>query len=302
MKLVVRSSPFWAASLVLAACGGDQPLGNDKAPGPSFAVAPGQADLEEFEVCKHGSAASFSYSITNRATNAVTTGTFNLADGGCQVVITLGGTGADVSVTETGAASGFLFDHVDVTTVTTSGSSTVNGTNPAVSGTIGGSGLPNGPQGVLAVYTNVAEPPPGGVGRMTGGGAQVYGNVKITRGFTIHCDIVLSNNLEINWPGNKWHIDKPLTSARCFDDPTIDQKPPAAPFDTFVGEGIGRLNGVDGSLVKFTFVDAGEPGKYDMAKIQVFAPNGALVLDIPLSYLDNGNIQAHYDQPHGNKP
>jgi len=26
------------------------------------------------------------------------------------------------------------------------------------------------------------------------------------------------------------------------------------------------------------------------------------VLDVPLSPLDRGNIQAHYDQPHGSKP
>ena len=52
-------------------------------------------------------------------------------------------------------------------------------------------------------------------GRMTGGGGQnvEIGGIYVTRGFTIHCDLVLSNNLEINWPGNKWHIDKPLTLA-----------------------------------------------------------------------------------------
>ena len=66
--------------------------------------------------------------------------------------------------------------------------------------------------------------------------------VRITRGFTIHCDIILSNNLEINWSGgNKWHIDKPLTSATCVDDPAISPEPPAAPFDTFIGEGEGTL-------------------------------------------------------------
>ena len=134
---------------------------------------------------------------------------------------------------------------------------------------------------------------------MTGGGEQTdVAGVDISRGFTIHCDIILSNNLEFNWKGNKWHLDKPLTSAQCIDDPNINQKPPKAPLDTFIGEGIGQLNGVDGSLVKFTFIDAGEPGRNDMAKIQIFAPGGALVLDVPLSNLDHGNIQAHFDQPH----
>ena len=148
-------------------------------------------------------------------------------------------------------------------------------------------------------------PPPDNIdGRMTGGGGQIIiGDVRITRGFTVHCDITLSNNLEINWPGNKWHLDKPLISARCIDDPEINPEPPPAPFDTFIGEGVGSLNGQPGSWVDFTFADAGEPGGHnDRASIRVYAPGGALVLDVPMSFLDHGNLQAHYDQPHGNKP
>lgn len=155
--------------------------------------------------------------------------------------------------------------------------------------------------GVVITFTNA--PRPSLPGRMTGGGAQVYGNVKITRGFTIHCDLVLSNNLQINWGGNKWHINKPLTKATCFDDPAYQEQPPRAPFNTFIGEGTGRLNGVDGSKVYFTFIDAGEPGKNDKAAIRIIAPDGVtVVLDVPLSLLDHGNIQAHYDQPHKQKP
>ena len=140
-------------------------------------------------------------------------------------------------------------------------------------------------------------------GRMTGGGGQTVaiGDIYVTRGFTIHCDITLSNNLEINWPGNKWHLDKPLTSADCIDDPAVSPEPPPAPFDTFIGVGVGRLNGVDGYRVEFTFVDSGEPGgNNDRAQIQIFAPDNSLVLDVPMDFLDNGNLQAHYDQPHGN--
>ena len=153
----------------------------------------------------------------------------------------------------------------------------------------------------------LAVPPVGSSfapGRMTGGGHQLkVDNVRITRGFTIHCDIVLSNNLEINWPGNKWHIAKPLTSAECIDDPAVSPLPPAAPFDTFIGEGVGRLNGVLGSIVRFTFVDAGEPGKHtDSATIRIWAPGddpdtATPVLEVS-DLLSGGNIQAHYDQPH----
>jgi hypothetical protein len=139
-------------------------------------------------------------------------------------------------------------------------------------------------------------------GRMTGGGGQIIvGNVFVSRGLTIHCDIVLSNNLEINWGGNHWHLDKPLDEARCIDDPAYNPVPPKAPFDTFIGRGTGRLNGVDGSVVVFTFIDNGEPGRTDRASIQIFDASGALVLDVPLSNLDRGNLQAHYDQPHGSR-
>jgi hypothetical protein len=150
-------------------------------------------------------------------------------------------------------------------------------------------------------HPELCEPTSNLKGRMTGGGGQVtIGDVYITRGFTIHCDITLSNNLEIYWPGNKWHIDKPLTSAECIDDPDVSPVPPEAPFDTFIGEGVGRLNGVDGSLVRFIFVDTGErgAGPHDRSQIQIWAPDGTLVLDVPLSSLTKGNIQAHEDQPH----
>jgi hypothetical protein len=141
-------------------------------------------------------------------------------------------------------------------------------------------------------------------GRMTGGGATVaVGDVKITKGLTLHCDITLSNNLEINWPDHKWHLDKPITKATCIDDPAIDPTQPPAPFDTFIGEAIGRLDGVDGALIKFTFVDAGEPGgKADKAGFQIWDKDGNLVLSLPLQLTTTGNLQAHYDQPHGSKP
>lgn len=141
-------------------------------------------------------------------------------------------------------------------------------------------------------------------GRMTGGGGQfTVGGVHVTRGFTIHCDITLSNNVEINWDEHRWHLDKPLTSALCIDDPDVEPAPPPAPFDTFVGEGFGRLNNVDGSFLRFTFVDSGEPGgKADRATIQVWAPGADPETELPMlsvdGLLDHGNLQAHYDQPH----
>lgn len=146
-------------------------------------------------------------------------------------------------------------------------------------------------------------------GRMTGGGGQNIdlandGSIYVTRGFTIHCDIVLSNNLEINWPGHKWHIDKPLDSAHCIDDPAFNPEPPPAPFDTFIGVGTGSYDGEDGAVATFTFIDAGDgkAGKNDLAGIRIVDVHGNVVLDFALQILDNGNIQAHYDQPHGQHP
>jgi hypothetical protein len=154
--------------------------------------------------------------------------------------------------------------------------------------------------GVLRVPENAIQ------GRMTGGrnlrvdGAHVRGS---RGGFTIHCDITLSNNIQVSWPGgNTWHLDKPIDKATCIDAPDIDPTPPAAPFDTFIGEAVGKLNGVDGSEIRFTFIDDGEPGRTDWMKIEIWD-----VGDIPgvdpvfitfEGYLDGGNIQAHYDQPH----
>jgi len=61
---------------------------------------------------------------------------------------------------------------------------------------------------------------------------------------------------------------------------------------------------VGGSIVRFVFVDAGEPGGgNDKAGIQIWAPGDdpnvdTPVLLVPFDFLTNGNIQAHEDQPH----
>jgi len=173
-----------------------------------------------------------------------------------------------------------------------------------------GNDVPTGTKGEVASFHwiagTLAITPDLVPGRMTGGGKQVrVDEARVTRGFTIHCDIRLSNNIEINWKNNKWHLDKPITSAVCTDDPAIGEEPPKAGFDTFEGEGTGRLNGVNGSFLRFVFVDAGEPGRNDTASIQVWAPGADPGSDTPVldvsGPLDHGNIQAHYDQPHKKK-
>ena len=149
-----------------------------------------------------------------------------------------------------------------------------------------------------------------GVGRMTGGGNQIrIDGVRVTRGLTLHCDITLSNNLEINWSGgNKWHLEKEsLESVSCIDDPAYDPVPPDAPFDTFIARAIGSLNGTPGSIIDFKFIDDGEPGRTDEAHFTVYAAGagpgqvaaGDEVVALEVGgQLDGGNLQAHYDQPH----
>lgn len=140
-------------------------------------------------------------------------------------------------------------------------------------------------------------------GRFTGGGHQIRigDGVRITRGLTIHCDLLLSNNLQVNWQGNQFHMTEHLTTVACTDDPAIIQAPPQAPLDTLIGVGTGRYNGVDGFTIEFTLVDQGEPGAgNDEMAILIYetATPANVVLDVPLQTLDGGNLQAHFDQPH----
>lgn len=143
-------------------------------------------------------------------------------------------------------------------------------------------------------------------GRFTGGGHQIksYGMggelVRVTRGLTIHCDLLLSNNLEINWQGKKFHMTEHMETVQCSDSPDIDQFPPAAPLDTLIGKGVGRFQNEYGYSIEFTLVDAGEPGVNDQMQILIFetANPGNVVLEVPLQTLSGGNLQAHYDQPH----
>lgn len=150
----------------------------------------------------------------------------------------------------------------------------------------------------IALPENCAVP---GTGRFTGGGKQVrVGDVSVTRGLTIHCDLLLSNNLEVNWGGNKFHMTEHLSTVACTDDPGIVQTPPRAPLDTLIGVGTGRYNNVAGYTVQFTMVDAGEPGTNDRMGILIFetANPANVVLNVPLQTMTTGNLQAHYDQPH----
>jgi hypothetical protein len=155
-------------------------------------------------------------------------------------------------------------------------------------------------------------PPPPANGRMTGGGVKAPADggtlaapgTTVTLGLTLHCDNTLSNNLEVNWGKGKashqWHIEKEsLENIVCVRNENPPE-PPAAPIDYFEADATGRLDGVDGSRLHFVFEDFGEPGKNDRITLTIYEPNSTTVaLQINLKTISVGNLQMHYDQPHG---
>ena len=121
------------------------------------------------------------------------------------------------------------------------------------------------------------------------------GDIKVTRGFTIHCDNILTNNLEINWAGgNNFHIDKEsLTTVTCTK-PSVPN-PPDADVSRIVATSPGTCNGLPATIA-FVLEDRGEPGPGgDRA---AFTITGGCSLTLTERPIDGGNIQAHFDQPH----
>lgn len=144
---------------------------------------------------------------------------------------------------------------------------------------------------------------------------------KVTHGFELHCTTTQTpNNLEVNWNGNKFHLEK-LTKVTCIDNENIAPHPPKSPpstnIDVYIGEGKGRYNGVCGATAEWIFTDAGEPGKNDkIFKLVIKNALGATVLSINAGAtldandpvvgglnLEVGNHQFHQhnkDHPHPN--
>lgn len=280
---LLRLTAVLAVAWVAVACGQDS-LGPVD-PGPQFdLVDPGHL----VKVCKVGSPGTYSFTISATGGSLPLGNEFTVDAGSCvSPWVATGNEWVELTVNEVDATGLELVEvSAETSFVTTDSEVTFQVSDY---------------WGARVVYYNtvgIAE------GRMTGGGFQIrVGQVKVTGGLTLHCDNTLSNNLQVNWPGgNRWHLEKEsLDNILCIDDPAYTEQPPEAPFNTFIATATGSLNGVDGSVINFRFIDDGEPGRYhDLVELQISAPGdpGTIVLDVPLRVIDLGNLQAHFDQPH----
>lgn len=146
---------------------------------------------------------------------------------------------------------------------------------------------------VLVVTAPVIVPSDG---RMTGGGNFYSSSGEVVHhGFQLRCSASdPRQNLEINWGnGQKFHLES-VTSVVCYDNPLIDPQNPAAPIDTLVLTGTGRLAGKAMATIQLTFTDAGEPGVNDGVQIVIKDAQGNTILDVaPTTLSLGGNHQAH---------
>jgi len=123
-------------------------------------------------------------------------------------------------------------------------------------------------------------------GRMNGGGTIAGSTVR--HGFRLLCNpLGVPQRLEVNWDGNRFHLESLLT-ARCSDGPSISEEQPVAGFDTYEGTGSGRCNNQPASI-SWKFTDAGEPGDNDTAKIDIMGVACSLSVS---GKLKMGNHQA----------
>ena len=107
-------------------------------------------------------------------------------------------------------------------------------------------------------------PPPSLLqGRFTGGGFQINASdIKVTRGFTLHCDELLSNNFEVNWKEggttHNFHTDKNPDVAEC-SKPVVPNPPNADVSRIVIIDQPGSLDGDDRHEITIVLEDWGEP-------------------------------------------
>jgi hypothetical protein len=247
-----------------------------------FAFSPAIAEANDLQICKASDTTNpvtgtFHFSVTGGATAEV-----DVAVGECSAGFAATA-GIPIVVIETAVAG----------TILTSVTATVIGGSPipvtsdltARSATVT---LGEGQAPASMTFTNASIPgPPPVNGRWTGGGSIfTESGIRVTHGLELHCEISdLPNNLEINFAGNRFHLDVE-TSASCSVDPTTG-------IATIIGTGTGTYNGTAGATISFTLTDAGEPGSNDFASFLIsFGGNVVLSASGTLTF---GNQQFHKD-------
>lgn len=137
--------------------------------------------------------------------------------------------------------------------------------------------------------------------RMTGAGHLTSGGEVVRHEFELSCDHqaeMLSKRFAVRWraegsSGAYHRFDlSALHGALCTDNPAISPDGPAAPFDTFLGRGIGTFDGVAGAHADWVATDAGEPGSADRLQVTIRDAGGDVVLEAE-GALAGGNHQAH---------
>lgn len=289
-----------AAMLVAVSCDqGRSPVGVEDF-APAFNVTLPAIALGTLTICKEGPAGetyTFEVVATTGNVDVAVGDKFQVGADKCAPIAT--GDGATVTVEEIDQPAGTKF--VDVANYVHLGS---QGDPPAVP-VLDMTFSPNpslvnrtssrnfgGDFGRLLLYRNETLPPPPLDGRMTGGGSVFLGDTRFTHGFELHCNVNdLPNNLEVNWPDNRFHLTA-LTSVVCTDDPALNPLPRKAGFDTYTATGVGLHNGQPGATIEFVFTDDGEPGTKDHATMTI-TPAGGSPVTVD-GYLTKGNHQAHW--------
>jgi hypothetical protein len=289
--------------LIAAACS-ESPMRTGPSPIPAARGTTdlGTATANNAQICKQysgiaGPTVTYNISIVINGGPTTQTKTETLSNGQCKNIwqANPAQSGSDrVTVTEqvpTGYTASFQITFANGTTgsVTQGNSATV---------------FVHNDQGAAIVFTNTSIPTVVGEGRFTGGGQiELANGITVSNGLTLHCDLILSNNLEVNWKDangvqHQFHLEEHLTTIECVDHTNINQNPPPAPLDTMRGTGVGRLDGQDGWTIEFTLVDSGEPGGgEDQIALKIFK-GSTIALIFTLQDTTKGNLQAHFDQPH----
>jgi len=127
---------------------------------------------------------------------------------------------------------------------------------------------------------------------MTGHGYEfdVNGFDKVQWEFRSVCNANRFPDLKVEFGGHRFILERNSSPLQCLDT-ALSEGRPLAGFDTITGQGTGTLNGVDGASIKFTFADAGEPGRDDTANFTIMSPDGTIAYDG--GAIDGGNHQAH---------